>query len=143
MIEPNMGEASSRERVVEHLTMANALFTVTQQRVLGALFGQPSRAFYANELIDFTRGGTGAVQRELQRLALSGLVTVRSVGNQRHYQANPDAPIYAELCAIAAKTFALGSRCEKPSRHSSTKLSRPPSTDPLPSAGTRLAATST
>jgi hypothetical protein len=93
---------------VDHLTMANALFTVTQQRVLGALFGQPSRAFYANELIGFTRGGTGAVHRELQRLARSGLVTVRSVGNQRHYPANPDAPLYAELCALAAKTFALG-----------------------------------
>lgn len=91
-----------------HVTMADALFTATQQRVLGALFGQPTRAFYANELIGLTRGGTGAVQRELQRLARSGLVTVRSIGNQKHYQANPDAPIFAELCAIADKTFAIG-----------------------------------
>jgi predicted nucleotidyltransferase len=47
------------------------------------------------------------VQRELARLAQSGLVTVRPVGNQKHYQANPDAPIYAELCGIAQKTVGL------------------------------------
>jgi predicted nucleotidyltransferase len=74
---------------------------------LGALFGQPERSFYANELINIVRGGTGAVQRELSRLTASGLVTVRRVGNQTHYQANPDAPIFGELCSIARKTFAL------------------------------------
>jgi len=83
------------------------LFTATQQRVLGALFGQPERSFYANELIGIARGGTGAVQRELARLAGSGLVTVRKVGNQKHFKANPGAPIFAELCSIARKTFAL------------------------------------
>ena len=38
------------------------------------------------------------MQRELKRLASSGLVTVKRIGNQRHYQANPDAPVYEELC---------------------------------------------
>lgn len=88
-------------------SLASALFTTTQQRVLGALFGQPDRSFYANELINIVRGGTGAVQRELSRLSASGLVTVRRVGNQTHYQANPAAPIFGELCSIARKTFAL------------------------------------
>jgi predicted nucleotidyltransferase len=100
---PDANHEIGRGRV----SLADALFTATQQRVLGALFGQPSRAFYANELIGLTRGGTGAIQREIKRLADSGLVTVRSVGNQKHYQANPDAPIFAELCAIAQKTFAI------------------------------------
>lgn len=31
--------------------LTNALFTKTQQRVLALLFGQPDRAFYANEMI--------------------------------------------------------------------------------------------
>jgi predicted nucleotidyltransferase len=35
------------------------------------------------------------------------LLTVRSIGSQRHYQANPDSPIYAELCAIVQKTMGL------------------------------------
>jgi len=83
------------------------LFSGTQQRVLGLLFGQPDRSFYATELIGLAGMGSGAVQRELARLAHSGLVTVRPVGNQKHYQANPDSPIYAELCGIARKTVGL------------------------------------
>ena len=84
-----------------------ALFTETQQRVLGHLFGQPDRSFYAKELIKRTGAGSGAVQRELKRLEESGLVTSHWQGNQKHYQANPDAPIFQELCGIARKTFAL------------------------------------
>jgi predicted nucleotidyltransferase len=75
--------------------------------VLGLLFGQPERSFYATELIGLAGIGSGAVQRELARLVQSGLVTVRSVGNQRHYQANPEAPLFAELCGIILKTVGL------------------------------------
>jgi DNA-binding MarR family transcriptional regulator len=61
-------------------SLADALFTRTQQRVLALLFGQPARSFYANELIGLVGMGSGAVQRELATLAQSGLVTVRSIG---------------------------------------------------------------
>jgi predicted nucleotidyltransferase len=87
--------------------LADALFTGTQQRVLGLLFGQPERSFYATEVIGLAGMGSGAVQRELARLVQSGLVTVRSVGNQRHYQANPDSPLFVELCGIVLKTVGL------------------------------------
>lgn len=88
-------------------SLAAALFSGTQQRVLAWLFGQPERSFYATELIGLAGAGSGAVQRELARLAQSGLVTARAVGNQKHYQANPTAPIYAELCGIVQKTVGL------------------------------------
>ena len=88
-------------------SLADALFSGTQQRVLGLLFGQPERSFYATELIHLAKSGSGAVQREVARLAQSGLLTVQQVGNQKHYQANPASPIYAELCGIAHKTFGL------------------------------------
>lgn len=88
-------------------SLADALFSGTQQRVLGLIFGQPERSFYATELIVMTGAGSGAVQRELARLVQSGLVTVQPLGNQKHYQANPDSPIYAELCGIAQKTVGL------------------------------------
>jgi predicted nucleotidyltransferase len=88
-------------------SLADALFTGTQQRLLGLLFGQPGRSFYANELISLTGGGSGAVQRELARLARSGLVVSRLVGRQKHFQANPASPIFAELCGIASKTMGL------------------------------------
>jgi len=88
-------------------SLAAALFSGTQQRVLAWLFGQPERSFYATELIGLAGAGSGAVQRELARLAQSGLVTARAIGNQKHYQANPDAPIYSELCSIVQKTVGL------------------------------------
>jgi predicted nucleotidyltransferase len=47
------------------------------------------------------------VQRELKRLDESGLVTVTRLGNQKHYQANPQSPIFAELCGIVQKTVGL------------------------------------
>lgn len=87
--------------------LADALFSSTQQRVLGFLFGQPERSFFANELIGLVGAGSGAVQRELKRLSDSGLVTVTRRGNQKHFQANPASPIFDELCAIARKTFGL------------------------------------
>lgn len=86
---------------------ADALFTKTQQRVLGVLFGQPDRSFYANEIIALAASGSGAVQRELARLEASALVTAKRVGNQKHYQANQEAPIFAELRGIILKTFGV------------------------------------
>jgi predicted nucleotidyltransferase len=108
---PNMGRKQTR-RVGKTLklsssSLADALFSGTQQRVLGLLFGQPGRSFYATELIGLTGAGSGAVQRELARLAQSGLITVRPLGNQKHYQANPQSPLFDELCAIAQKTVGL------------------------------------
>lgn len=88
-------------------SLADALFTTTQQRVLALLFGQPARSFYASELIELTGSGSGAVQRELKRLASSGLVTVKRIGNQKHYQANPDSPVFEELRGLVRKTVAL------------------------------------
>ena len=88
-------------------SLSDALFSGTQQRVLGLLFGNPERSYYARELIRLVAGGTGAVQRELERLSQSGLVSVRPIGNQKHYQANPASPVFAERWALANKTFAL------------------------------------
>ncbi len=87
--------------------LADALFTTTQQRVLGALYGRPERSFTVSELIASTGAGSGAVQRELAKLVASGLLTVRPVGNQKHYQANPAAPIHGELVGILQKTVGL------------------------------------
>lgn len=87
--------------------MADALFASTQQRVLALLFGRPHRSFYVNELMALASSGRGAVQRELERLERGGLVTVTRLGNQKHYQANADSPLFTELCGIVRKTVGL------------------------------------
>ena len=88
-------------------SLSDALFPNTKQRVLGILYGQPDRSFYANELISLAASGSGAVQRELATLTNSGLVTVKAIGNQKHYQANAESPIFNELRSIIQKTVGL------------------------------------
>ena len=104
IVMPKMGTTDSPPK---RSGLADALFSRTRQRVLGLLFGHPARSFYATELIALAGSGSGAVQRELSRLTQSGLVTVRDVGNQKHYQANPESPIFEELRGIAQKTVGL------------------------------------
>ena len=98
---------AAAKRVDRRTSLADALFTTTQQRVLSLLFGQPSRSFFSSELIELTGSGSGAVQRELQRLVSSGLVTVTRVGRQKHHQANPDSPVFEELRGLVLKTVAM------------------------------------
>jgi predicted nucleotidyltransferase len=100
-------EADRKPRPARATSIADALFTKGQQRVLAVLFGTPSRSYYANEIIAMAGTGTGAVQRELARLEGAGLVTVKHVGKQKHYQANTDAPVFAELRALVLKTSGL------------------------------------
>lgn len=87
--------------------MADALFPKGRQRVLSILFGNPDRSFYANEVIALAQSGTGSVQRELATLSEAGLLTVTKQGNQKHYQANAAAPVFAELRGLVMKTTGL------------------------------------
>ena len=87
--------------------MAGALFTRTQQRVLGLLFTHPDRSFYASEVIARARVGSGAVQRELGRLERAGLISSHRIGSQKHYQANAQSPLFEELRSIVRKTVGV------------------------------------
>jgi predicted nucleotidyltransferase len=101
-----LGARPASRRSVDR-SLADALFTKTQQRVLRVLFGQPQRSFYASELIRDAGTGSGAAQRELARLEHSGLIVARRIGNQRHYQANAASPLFGELRNIVLKTVGL------------------------------------
>lgn len=87
--------------------LSDALFTRTQQRVLGLLFANPDRSFHTNEVVRLSGVGTGTVHRELARLLDSGLVSAGRLGNQKHFQANRRSPIFEELRGIVVKTFGL------------------------------------
>ena len=99
--------AIGRGRSVARAGLAGALFTLTQQRLLTLLFGQPERALFMREIIDLARSGRGAVQRELARLLEAGLIVMTQVGNQNHFQANRAAPIFDEIRGIILKTTGL------------------------------------
>lgn len=88
-------------------SLGAALFSGVKQRVLGALFTNPDRSFYGNELFRLTNSGKGALQRELARLQRVGLVNMEIIGKQKHYRANQASPIFEELHGIVIKTFGL------------------------------------
>lgn len=92
---------------MDHLSLSDALFTVTQQRILGLLFGKPDQSFYTNEIARRAQVGKGSLMRELERLQNSGVLKMTRQGNQTHYQANTHCPIYAELLGIVRKTIGL------------------------------------
>jgi predicted nucleotidyltransferase len=102
IIIPNMGIKEETPSGI-----GGALFTKTQRQVLGLLFGNPDKSWYINEIVRRAEVGIGTVQRELEKLASVGLLTVRKVGNQKHYQANPKSPIFQELRGIVVKTFGV------------------------------------
>ena len=87
--------------------LSNALFTATQQKVLGLLYGQPNRSFYTKEILRSTGMGVATIKRELDRMLAAGILSMTRIGNQHHYQANPQCPIYGELLGIVKKTFGM------------------------------------
>jgi predicted nucleotidyltransferase len=87
---------------------SEALFTKTQRRVLGLLFGRPDQSHYANEIVRSAGVGIGAVLRELDGLVASKLVVMARIGNQKHFQANRASPVFEELAAIARKILPDG-----------------------------------
>lgn len=87
--------------------LSDALFTRTQQQVLGLLYGQPHRSFYTKEILRLTGMGVATIKRELDRMLAAGILRMTRIGNQHHYQANPECPVYTELLGIVKKTVGV------------------------------------
>lgn len=87
--------------------LGDALFTTTQQNVLGLLYTKPEKSFYTKEILRLTGMGVATIKRELDRMVAAGILTFTKLGNQHHYQANPECPIYGELLSIVRKTFGI------------------------------------
>ncbi len=102
--------------------IGDALFTKTQRQVLGLLFGNSDKTFYINEIVRIADVGIGTVQRELEKLASAGLLTVRKIGNQKHYQANPGSPIFQELRGLVLKTFGVADELRRALEPFSAKI---------------------
>ena len=90
------------------ISLSDILFSGVQQRVLGLLFGQPDRSFYSNEIAKLGKiTSRASLQRELERMTATGLITMKVIGNQKRYQANNNSPIFHEVRGITLKTFGL------------------------------------
>lgn len=112
MIVPVLGmtpgaKRRTRSNKPARVSLADALFTRTQQKILGVLFGNPDRMLHTAEIIRMAKTGSGAAQRELARMNDSGLLSASIAGNSTFYQANRESPVFEELATIVAKTVGL------------------------------------
>jgi predicted nucleotidyltransferase len=89
------------------MSIGNALFSESQSRLFLWLFGQPERSYHMSELRRLTDLGSASLQRELNRLAVAGLVNSERVGNLRRFQANPESPVFSELVSLTRKTLGI------------------------------------
>lgn len=89
------------------MSIASALFSESQAQVLRWLFVQPERSYYLSELRRLTGLGSASLQRELNRLAEAELVHSERIGNLRHFQANPQSPVFNELVVLVRKTLGI------------------------------------
>ena len=99
--EPNMGTPEKGHG------LSAALFGRVRRAVLALMFLHPAESFYVCEVVRATDVGQGAVQRELKNLASAGILHRERRGQQVHYRANPDCPVYEELRALMVKTAGL------------------------------------
>lgn len=93
--------------IAKTITLGDALFSKTQQKVLGLLFSTPDKSYFTNEIVRWAGLGKGTVMRELEKLNAAGLISLTHKGNQNHYQANNHCPIYPDITAIVRKTFGI------------------------------------
>jgi len=94
-------------------SIGDALFTKTQQKVLGLLFGKPDQRYYTNEILRRVGMGRGTVSRELAGFVAAGLLEMSKEGNQNYYQANAENPIYSELVSIVKKSFGVADQIKE------------------------------
>ena len=87
--------------------LSTVLFSRVKSRVLAILLGAPDREFSITEVIDRAESGTGAVQRELEKLNNAGIVAVRIRSGRKLYHANRDSPIFPDLQQLVLKTSGL------------------------------------
>lgn len=110
IIKPIMGISSSPLALrfpQGNQSLADALFPRVRQAVLRLLFLQADKRFLQKDIITNIRLGSGAVQRELERLSKPGIVVRLTVGREVYYQANSASPIFSELQGLVRKTLGI------------------------------------
>jgi predicted nucleotidyltransferase len=89
------------------ITIANALFSGTQQRLLSALLLNSHRPVYATELANHLGVRPSTLQRDLAKYTKAGILKMTRSGNRAYFQANEECPVFPELRTLLIKTAGL------------------------------------
>ena len=106
------------------------LFPQVRAKVFEFLFGPNAREYYVRELALRSHLTLHTIQDELRKLSALGLVTSRSNGFHRYYQANRDHALYPAIEQIVAlssqaPTAHVADLQRRPGSHSSKRKPRP------------------
>lgn len=90
------------------MALSELLFPNRYRRaVLSMLLMNPERRVHLRELARLTGASPGTLKKELDALTKAGLLNVQRVGNQTHFSANAQHPVYPELSGLIRKTTGL------------------------------------
>jgi predicted nucleotidyltransferase len=87
--------------------LADFLLGPLRARVLSALILHPDTTLHSRELARRIGALPGSASRELVKLADAGILIRKHIGNQVHYRADRDCPIFEELAGMLRKTSGL------------------------------------
>ena len=92
---------------MRNIRAIDALFPKTRQGILAATLLRPEKTWYVSELARRMGVPSSSLQRELQSLAMAGILETHRQGRMVYYQANVDSPIFQELRGLLLKTAGL------------------------------------
>jgi predicted nucleotidyltransferase len=87
--------------------LGSALFGKSRLAILSLLYLNADQRFYLRQIVDTTKLGMGAVQREVRLLSNAGLILREHEGRHVYFRANRDCPIFEDLRSILVKTAGL------------------------------------
>jgi len=91
----------------KHYLLSSLIFSEYRKRILGLLLLNPESSYHVRELARLTDTAAGTLHKELSKLTAGGILQSKKVGNQVHYSANVQCPIFNELASILRKTSGL------------------------------------
>ncbi len=84
--------------------LASILLGSYRRRALGLLLLHPEQSYHVREISRLTDTSVGTLHKELTKLAQAGLLLRKEIGNQVHYAANTQCPVFQELQGLLRKT---------------------------------------
>lgn len=87
--------------------MSSLIFSEYRKRILGLLLLNPNASYHVRELARLTNTPPGTIHKELVKLTAGGILQSKKMGNQVHYSADMQCPIFEELAGILRKTSGL------------------------------------
>src|SRR5262245_60076638 len=82
----------------------DALFPMTRQVILAAVYLDPKREWYLSDLARHLKVQPSSLQRELANLVAAGILRRREDGNRAYYSAETENPFFGDLRGLLLKT---------------------------------------